>query len=174
MTQRHYRSVHTTALLAVGVLFAGCSSTPPASVEHRQHYRQKTASHTPQRANTALEKALYDHYQQWKGVRYRMGGMSKNGVDCSGFVYRTFRDKLGQNLPRTTRMQSRQGYQIKKNDLRTGDLVFFRPDGNKRHVGIYLEDGLFMHASTSIGVTISRLDNRYWRQSYWQSRRIPL
>ena len=154
------------------LLLTACGSTPTTTSLHSSPGESNYQSrYSPE---NELNQELYDHYQQWKGVRYRLGGLNKSGIDCSGFVYRAFRDKLGRDIPRTTTLQSHEGYRINKRDLRTGDLVFFKTGGQKQHVGIYLEKGMFMHASTSVGVTISRLDNRYWRQNYWQSRRLPL
>ncbi|MDP1614879.1 MAG: NlpC/P60 family protein, partial [Methylococcales bacterium] len=73
-----------------------------------------------------LRKILYSHYNEWQGVRYEYGGLSRRGIDCSGFVHLTFKSKLGKNLPRTARMQAKIGQEVRRNDLRAGDLVFFR------------------------------------------------
>ncbi|WP_313698997.1 C40 family peptidase [Pantoea sp.] len=117
---------------------------------------------------------LNDQLGHWRGTPYRYGGMSRNGVDCSGFVYLTFRDKFALQLPRTTSAQSDIGTQISKDDLLPGDLVFFKTGRgeNGLHVGIYDTDNAFIHASTSQGVIRSSLDNVYWRKVFWQARRI--
>ena len=119
-----------------------------------------------------VKKALYSQFNEWQGVRYQRGGLSARGVDCSGFVHLTFKSKLGLHLPRTTSMQSKLGKEIRKDDLRAGDLVFFRTGSASEHVGIYLEKNKFLHASQKQGVTISRLDNVYWKSNYWKSVRI--
>lgn len=124
--------------------------------------------------NTDLKAALYDHYREWKGTRYRLGGLSKKGVDCSGFVYLTYRAKFGIDLPRTTRYQVEKGASISRRDLRPGDLVFFRTGPSKRHVGIYLDNLAFVHASASKGVIVSSLDNDYWSSRYWTAKRIVM
>jgi probable lipoprotein NlpC len=123
-------------------------------------------------ASQASKQALYDHYYEWRGVRYKLGGLSKQGIDCSGFVYVAYKSKLGINLPRTTKLQSELGKKVSKKDLKTGDLVFFKTGKITRHVGIYLEENMFLHASASKGVMISRLDNVYWKSNYWKSIRI--
>lgn len=120
----------------------------------------------------AVKNRLYTQYKNWKGVRYRMGGLSKRGIDCSGFVYRTFRSQLGINIPRSTELQSSAGQTINKNNLQAGDLVFFRTATKVRHVGIYIENNKFLHASSSKGVIISKLDNVYWKSKYWMSKRL--
>jgi len=111
-------------------------------------------------------------YDQWKGAKYKLGGLSKNGIDCSGFVFVTFKSKLGIVLPRSTNLQAAIGKDIDNNQLQAGDLVFFKTGPFSRHVGIYLENGKFLHASTSLGVTISKLDNSYWKFKYWKAKRI--
>jgi probable lipoprotein NlpC len=98
--------------------------------------------------------------------------MSKRGIDCSGFVYVTVYHQLGIRLPRNTRSLLRLGEHIAQSDLQTGDLVFFKTGRSLRHVGIYLEKGLFMHASTHEGVTMSSLDETYWANTYWTARRL--
>ncbi len=117
---------------------------------------------------------LYDQYQQWRGTLYQYGGLSKSGVDCSGFVYLTFRHRFGLDIPRTTLHQSRLGNAVSSERLQTGDLVFFDTGDDKRHVGIYLENRQFLHASTSRGVTISSLRNRYWKRRYRHARRLDI
>ena len=119
-----------------------------------------------------VKNKLYSQYNNWKGVKYRMGGLTKSGIDCSGFVYRTFRSQFGVNIPRTTKLQSSTGKIISKNKLQPGDLVFFKTSTKVRHVGIYLENNNFLHASTSRGVMISKLDNIYWKSKYWKAHRL--
>ena len=119
----------------------------------------------------AVKKKLYAQYSQWKGTKYKIGGLSKDGIDCSGFVYVTFRS-LGVVLPRTIESQAELGKSIGKSQLRTGDLVFFKTGIFVRHVGVYLERGKFLHASTSLGVVISELDEDYWKSTYWKAKRI--
>lgn len=123
--------------------------------------------------NTPLVKeSLYAQYSQWKNTKYQIGGLSRNGIDCSGFVHVTFKTKLGIVLPRSTEFQVEVGEDVDKNQLRAGDLVFFKTGISVRHVGVYLEDGRFLHASTKQGVTISRLSETYWKSAYWKAKRL--
>jgi cell wall-associated NlpC family hydrolase len=87
-------------------------------------------------------------------------------------VYITYLEKLEIELPRTTELQSRVGNEIQRSELRAGDLVFFKTSPKVRHVGMYIEEDTFLHASTKKGVKISRLSNYYWRKKYWHSRRV--
>lgn len=117
---------------------------------------------------------LSEHQRAWKGTRYRLGGTTKQGIDCSAFTQLTFRELFGIRLPRTTVEQAKSGTQIPKSELRTGDLVFFKTGRgpNGRHVGIYVKNGQFLHASTKGGVIYSDLSLPYWSKTFWQARRL--
>ncbi|MCE2570223.1 NlpC/P60 family protein [Motilimonas eburnea] len=160
------------------LLLAGCSSSPEptaAKVKSANPSYQYQPSDLRSARPTGQSKdidLLLDHYEQWQGVPYRLGGTSTNGVDCSAYVQRVYQDSFDAILPRTTTQQAKLGRQIKRSELTTGDLVFFRVSRRTQHVGVYLKDGQFLHASTSKGVIISRLDNPYWKKRYWMSRRI--
>ena len=117
----------------------------------------------------ATDKKLNQIYRKWAGTRYRLGGTTKSGIDCSAFMQTTFIKTYGLSLPRTTSEQQHVGKRINKSELQQGDLVFFRKN---RHVGVYIGNGKFMHASSSQGVTISSLNERYWSRNYTQSRRV--
>ncbi|UZH11338.1 NlpC/P60 family protein [Halomonas sp. BDJS001] len=120
---------------------------------------------------TVIREALLAQHQRWAGTPYRIGGTSERGIDCSALVRNVYRDTFNLDLPRSTRGQVHEGRPIDRQELQAGDLVFFRPPGRYNHVGIYVGDGYFLHASTSKGVIISSLDNSYWQRYYWQSRR---
>ncbi|CAM3262459.1 lipoprotein [Xenorhabdus nematophila ATCC 19061] len=117
---------------------------------------------------------LKDQLEKWHSAPYRYGGMDKQGIDCSGFVYRTFYDRFNIRLPRTTDEQTKLGTRVSKEELMPGDLVFFKTGsgGNGLHVGIYDTNNEFIHASTSKGVMRSSLNNVYWRRVFWQARRM--
>jgi len=121
---------------------------------------------------TKLQRSLLDHYQSWKGVSYRYGGLNKYGIDCSGFVHLTYRNVFGIKLPRSTKLLARSGRVTAKDNLNTGDLVIFNTAPRTLHVGIYVGDNRFMHASKSSGVMLSNLDSPYWSELYWKSVRI--
>lgn len=110
--------------------------------------------------------------RNWRGTPYRYGGTTRDGIDCSAFVQAVYGDVFGIDLPRATAEQVHEGKMINRRDLRPGDLVFFKTRPRTRHVGIYLGEGEFAHASTSQGVMVSRLDDYYWRTRFWTSRRI--
>jgi cell wall-associated NlpC family hydrolase len=119
-----------------------------------------------------LRVSLEAQHEDWKGVPYRYGGLSPRGVDCSGFVYLTFLSRLGMEVPRTTTELLQSGEKVKRDEIQVGDLVFFRTGPGNRHVGIYMGNGDFLHASSSQGVMTSSLSNPYWHRRYWQARRL--
>ncbi|BDH45159.1 bifunctional murein DD-endopeptidase/murein LD-carboxypeptidase [Salmonella enterica subsp. enterica serovar Choleraesuis] len=122
--------------------------------------------------NLDVKSRLMDQYASWKGVRYRLGGSTRSGIDCSAFVQRTFREQFGLELPRSTSEQQDMGRSVSRSKLRTGDLVLFRAGSTGRHVGIYIGNNQFVHASTSSGVTISNLSEPYWNKRYNAARRV--
>ncbi|WP_409160029.1 bifunctional murein DD-endopeptidase/murein LD-carboxypeptidase [Pectobacterium sp. B2J-2] len=122
--------------------------------------------------NVDIKSKLLNQYASWKGVRYRLGGDSRRGIDCSAFVQRTFREQFGMDLPRSTYEQQEMGQKIQRNKLRVGDLVLFRAGSTGRHVGIYLGNDQFVHASTSSGVIISKMTENYWNKRYQEGRRV--
>lgn len=116
---------------------------------------------------------LYSFYNSWKGTRYRLGGTTKRGVDCSSLVQHFYKEKYALKLPRTTLTQAQRGERItSKKDWKVGDLVFFKINRRVKHVGIYVGNNRFLHSGSSTGVTISRLDDAYWAKRHWQTRRI--
>jgi lipoprotein Spr/probable lipoprotein NlpC len=167
-------------------------STPPAAAKSKNSAQTKkkakqvaakplvsAATKTKAEAITseispALPEDLENEIAKFFGLRYRFGGEGQSGFDCSGLIRQVYSEVFGINLPRSSREQSRLGglESVGKDDLKTGDLVFFGP-GRKsvNHVGMYLAGGHFLHASRSEGVTISRLDEGYWKARYMFSKR---
>lgn len=119
-----------------------------------------------------VTKLLYDQFSHWEGTKYYFGGLSKEGIDCSGFVYITFKSQFGISLPRSTQLLSKIGVKTPKDKLRAGDLVFFETGKLTKHVGIYIENGKFLHVSTKKGVMISKLNNLYWNSKFWMAKRL--
>ena len=118
---------------------------------------------------------LYMDSADWIGVPYRGGGDSKRGTDCSGLTYQVYRKVYRTQLPRNTEDLKKKSYKVSKRNLREGDLVFFtsRNSGKKvAHVGIYLKNGKFIHASTSKGVIVSNLNEDYYTKHWISGGRI--
>jgi len=152
------------------VYLSGCLSQPPQFPEKPGVYKQGQAVNL---SNSLLVKQLLlDQHAEWKGTPYKLGGLNKKGIDCSGFIFVTFKSTLGLAIPRSTELQAKEGIEVSKDQLRTGDLIFFKTGLFVRHVGVYLGDSTFLHASKSVGVTISSLKNDYWSSHYWVSKRM--
>ncbi|MDK9700879.1 MAG: NlpC/P60 family protein [bacterium] len=110
---------------------------------------------------------------QWMGTKYRFGGNGRKGIDCSGFVNEVF-EEVGIDLPRSSREIARIGAEINREKLRYGDiLTFARKKSRIHHVGIYLGDGRFAHASRK-GVTVSTIEKGYWAKRYLGARRLDI
>ncbi len=116
--------------------------------------------------------ALLVEIEKWWGTRYKYGGATENGIDCSAYTGTLVHKLYGLVLPRTSREQYAECAKLDKDELQLGDLVFFKSGRRISHVGLYLGNGYFTHASTSIGVTISHLTEEYWSRKYIGGGRI--
>lgn len=110
--------------------------------------------------------SLLGFIENWIGTHYCMGGSTKRGIDCSAFTGSLLMALYGFAVPRTAREQYKATQHIRKDELKEGDLVFFNTHGGVSHVGLYLENKYFVHASTSDGVTISNLDDGYFSKKF--------
>jgi lipoprotein Spr len=113
--------------------------------------------------------SLYGFIEEWYGTRYRMGGKTKSGIDCSAFVQTLYDQVFGTSLLRTACEQFSACVSMVKDqsELQEGDLVFFKIKGRRiSHVGVYLANNYFVHASSSQGVMISSLNESYWSRYY--------
>ena len=111
--------------------------------------------------------ALYQFIDDWYGTKYQYGGLTKSGVDCSGFSNILYKEVYQKELPRSTKDLYKQLKKVNKTKLEEGNLVFFNIEGKKNtHVGVYLMNNKFVHASTSKGVIISSLENPYYKNAY--------
>jgi len=120
----------------------------------------------------ASQTSLSDTVDTVIGTPYKWGGTTTDGFDCSGFILYVF-NKFDVKLPRTSESQSQSGEEVDQDNLQLGDLVFFNTSGKGiSHVGIYVGDGQFAHASSSKGVRISKLSEDYYSKRYVTARRV--
>jgi lipoprotein Spr len=116
--------------------------------------------------------SLFDFIHTWWGTKYRYGGTTKKGIDCSAFTLKLFNDVYDVSLPRTASEQYKATKRIPKEALKDGDLVFFRTRYKSTwHVGVYLTDGWFVHSKSRVGVAIDNLGNPLYNRIYFGAGR---
>ncbi|MCM1482864.1 MAG: C40 family peptidase [Muribaculaceae bacterium] len=122
----------------------------------------------------APTEKLLKEADKWIGVPYLYGGNDTDGVDCSGFVLQVYSKALGIKLPRNSAKQQEYCTGTERTDMREGDLVFFTVNGGSSvgHVGIYIGDGRMIHASSSKGVIISPLSQKYYMDNFHSCGRV--
>lgn len=127
-----------------------------------------------QKKTVKLQNDLLKSYSHWKGTKYSLGEDSSSGMDCSALTRRVYREVYGYELPRQTVQQIKMGAHIAKENLKPGDIVFFRPEDKNNHTAVYLGDSLFINASSSKGVVISTLENTYWNKYFKYGVRVRM
>ncbi|WP_426133882.1 C40 family peptidase [Pseudomonas sp. PWP3-1b2] len=191
--------------LALVTLLFGCASHPQQVVEQQKSQQQSQAKFVASQSSSVYQEALYNEEQATEkelvnfagrkpyqlpvladsilergmsliGTRYRFGGTSEAGFDCSGFIGYLFREEAGMNLPRSTReMINVDAPLVARNNLKPGDLLFFSTAGRGRvsHAGIYLGDNQFIHSSSrrSGGVRVDNLGDSYWSKTFIEAKR---
>lgn len=116
---------------------------------------------------------LYQFVYDWLGTPYRLGGTGENGIDCSGFAYQLYDKVFNTVIGNNSRNIFSMVNPINKEELKEGDLVFFKINSSAiSHVGVYLGDNKFAHASSSRGVMISNLNEPYWKRYYYKGGRL--
>ncbi len=124
-----------------------------------------------------IQRSLTTEINRWSRVRYKYGGMSPKGIDCSGFTYKVFQKALSYKLPRTSREQAKIGEEVEKGDLEFGDLIFFYSKARSKrkrinHVGIYIGEGNFVHSRRRLGVRIDSLEKSYYARHFAMAKRV--
>jgi probable lipoprotein NlpC len=153
-------------LIIFGVAFNMYSCTPLRPLAPYAAIRN-----IPQNSDVTGIATWDDVLVPWLGTPYLSGGTTKNGTDCSGFVSSVYLEKERMYIPRTTTEEYKMGKDVTRDNLVIGDLVFFGNGRRVSHVGIYVGRGNFIHASSSKGVTVSPLEDNYWKPKYMGARR---
>ncbi len=123
-------------------------------------------------ANATTNTKLYQFVYEWLGTPYRLGGDSKGGIDCSKFSLAVYEKVFNTTIGYNSRNQYQNVTPVRKGELEAGDLVFFKIRSKSiTHVGVYLGDDKFAHASSSRGVMVSNLNEAYWKRYYYNGGR---
>jgi cell wall-associated NlpC family hydrolase len=164
--------MHKEKLLAAAITAAAFIAFGPV-------FADDSATSSPEKVDTSREangiQKLISDALGLVGLRYQRGGTdAETGFDCSGFVGYLFRERLGLELPRTSRDISRTGEPVEKSELEPGDLVFFNTMRRAfSHVGIYLGNNQFVHSPRpGRGVRVEDMTDRYWSKRYNGARRV--
>lgn len=161
-------------LFLATILLSSCGSSKQATVVTSKNTSRKkqTTTSSNKKINNIVRYA-----KGFKGTRYKYGGTTKRGMDCSGLVYTSFK-KENVELPRISRDMATKGNKVTLKNVEIGDLLFFKTGKNKKrinHVGLVVSVGKqveFIHASVSKGVTVSSLGERYWSACFVGVRRV--
>ncbi len=164
-------------MIFITIVIDGCSfsfkNIMPRSANYNKYNKEVWHNnYSPSSKSYNRHTKLVEQYRKFKGTRYCYGGDGTRCFDCSGFVNYTFKKLFHKKLARSTKEMVKEGHWVSKRDLKAGDLVFFKPGRYPRHVGIYVGGSIFIHASSSKGVTKGNLNSRYWRRHYWTARRV--
>ncbi len=166
--------------LYIGIFILVLSLSSCTSSQKRAITKRHTEQFSQKLGFTVNKKdalPLLEEVSLWLGTPYRRGGTTRNGVDCSGFVGSVYKNVYHTPLQRTViNIYNNNCQQIGKHRLKPGDLVFFNFSKRKKrslnHVGIYLKNGYFVHASTSRGVIINHLSENYYKKGWRKSGRV--
>ena len=147
------------------------SGNKPVEIEKASALQIKYALLLNTEVEQIQNRQLYQNIDDWYGTRYKLGGTTKNGIDCSAFVQTIFLSSFGVTLPRMAKDQYKVTRRISRTELQEGDLLFFNTRGGVSHVGIYLRNNKFVHASVS-GVMISDMFEPYYVKHFIAAGRV--
>jgi lipoprotein Spr len=164
MTMKALKSISIIFLLFV----FGCAAPHPAAYDSHKTTEEKYAQLLRVDREDISNEKLYSFIDDWYGTPYQYAGKTKKGVDCSGLTCILFKEVYGKELSGSSASIYNQCEKISKDKLREGDLVFFKIDSKEiSHIGIYLQNNKFVHATTKAGVMIDDLDEEYYKKYFF-------
>lgn len=183
---KHAKPILIACILS-SLLLSGCKTKNRAVLETPDTYPLPVEVYIPEDKNYKKETkgdmvhpevadAIVKEARRWIGTKYKYGGDSRKGTDCSGMVWAIYQKVADIKLPRNSVKMFEYCTPLSRPQLSPGDLVFFNTAGNGTrvgHVGIYIGDNSFIHASTSKGVRISTFDEPYYAKTYNRGGRVP-
>ena len=169
ISTHHFNTFRILFLWSLAFLFFSCSTTRHIEKNQSKEVYDRLGLSKDRKDN----KALYEEAASWYHVPHVDGGTSRKGTDCSFLVYSLYKSVYHKTLERNSAdMLNKNCKKVRRSKLKEGDLVFFNTSSKSRsdtyisHVGIYLKDNKFLHASTSKGVNVSDLDEDYYRKTW--------
>tara|TARA_A100000171_G_scaffold47762_1_gene54265 strand:+ start:53983 stop:54513 length:531 start_codon:yes stop_codon:yes gene_type:complete len=172
--ERHRNMRKLLPLLLLTFFLASCGASKRSTTYKKRTSNKVESTSSP---NSTVGKII-KHAKSFEGTRYKFGGTTKKGMDCSGLIYTAFATE-DITLPRISRDMAKQGKRISLLKVQEGDLVFFQTNKSRNvinHVGlvVYNKSGVlkFIHSTTSRGVIISDISEAYWNSSFVQARRV--
>lgn len=165
--------------VALVFLAVGCKSKKEATISKRKEIAVKEKEYIDLSKKLNLEVGkkdnvkLYSFVADWLGTPHQLGKCERNGIDCSCFIRLMYQQVYALNIPRSSKEMFDASNKIDTKELKEGDLVFFNIKSTKvSHVAVYLKDGWFAHVSTSKGVMINNLSEKYYAQYYLSGGRF--
>ncbi|WP_303317010.1 C40 family peptidase [Flavivirga abyssicola] len=177
----------TILILLMIIGFTSCKSSKRArnkkeastTVISKKNRKEAVAYKAKDKKKLSKADHIIDYAKQFEGVRYKWGGTTKSGMDCSGLVFKSF-ESHDIILPRISRDMAKKGNKIPLRKAQEGDLLFFKTSKNRRHrinhVGLIIKskagDISFIHATSTKGVIVSKLSESYWKSTFVEVRKI--
>ncbi|MFL5763832.1 MAG: C40 family peptidase [Bacteroidia bacterium] len=172
------RLIYFSLLLFISMAGSSCRShketvSKDPEVKESKNVRKKYAVLLNVDPDKVDNIKLYSFIDDWYGVPYKYGGKAKSGIDCSNFTCTLYANVYGRSISGTSSSLYEQCKTVSKKDLEEGDLIFFKIDSDKiSHIGVYLQNNKFVHATTKKGVMIDDLDEAYYQKYYYKSGRL--
>lgn len=138
---------------------------------------KKVVKNNPKNSKISIADKIVWTAVTYKGVPYKFGGTTKKGMDCSGLIYTSFKQR-GKEIPRVSHVMAQEGFIISLKEVKRGDLLFFKTAKTKNkvnHVGLVTSvngEIKFIHATSSRGVIVSSLEEKYWKRAYVKAKRV--
>jgi len=166
--------VKRAVYVSVVLLFAACGPSKKITKEPQTKSIQETYAAILKVERRSISNIqLYSFIDEWYGIPYKYGAKSKKGIDCSNFVVLLYENVYKKNISGTASSLYQQCKNVSRSNLKEGDLVFFKIDSdNVSHVGVYLQNNKFVHASTKRGIVISDLDEEYYKKNFYKGGKL--
>lgn len=164
-------------LILTALFFLSCTNSEKQDINElvyrpKTKYKNTSQSEKSSPINHTDKEMLYRQFKKWEGTPYLWGGETRLGIDCSSFMQKLFEELYDFYIPRTTSEQMIEGKNPGYPNRQLGDLIFFKTGTDTFHVGIYYENDNFFHASSTFGVTMSNLNEEFWKKTYLKIRRM--